>query len=1051
MHFQQLILTLNNYWNKRGCLLTQAYDMEKGAATFNPSTFLRSLGPEPFDAAWAEPCRRPKDGRYGENPNRMQHYYQYQVVLKPSPLDILDLYIGSLIEIGIKPEEHDIRFVHDDWESPTLGAWGLGWEVWLDGMEITQFTYFQQVGGFDLSPIMGEITYGLERICMYLQKVDNVFELKFNDRFTYGDIFHQNEIQYSKHNFELADVGLHLKLFESYAAECKRLCEAGVPAPALDYCLKASHAFNLLDARGAISVNERQGYILKVRTLAKTVAEAWVKNREDLGYPLLARAQTRAVADALKSGAGMAAVAPAAGSAAPLGTAPGADTAGLSERAPGGAQERAPLLVELGVEEMPARVFGPLLRDLPALLEKHLGPAQLQPQDVKVFVTPRRIAISIGSLLTRQPDLKLELKGPPAHLAKDSQGNWSKAALAFANKAGLDAGQLEFREIGGSQYLFAQAEKKGQPAAALLSELFPKLFSEIHWYKTMRWGDGSVTPFVRPVIWLVALLGGRVIPMAFAGVSSGNETRGHRFLHNRAVAVKAGRAEYLAALRGAKVIADQGERKELIRKLTGEAAAAAGLRWRKDEDLLDTVTFLVEYAEPVTGGFPERLLEVPEEVLVSEMREHQKYFALEKPDGRLANRFITISNMHCADFGLVQKGNEKVLRARFADAEFFLKEDRQRTLESRFADLEKVTFTADLGAEGSLAKKAARAGRIAAHLAGLLKDAQGKPAFDAARAEKLRRIVHLAKCDLTSNMVGEFPELQGIMGRYYALAEGLDTVVADGIRDQYRPRNADDTFPGSDEAALAGIADRLDTLITLFAKGKAPTGSSDPFALRRACWSTVALIVNRGFRLDIREALRWAIDEVYRPILKPDETAGLLDKLLDFCLGRAKNLFQEAPRPGLPGGFAKDTLDAAALSKAGWSDFTDYVSRVKALQAFRERPTFAQAAETFKRVSNILDASVQGDLDPSSLRLPAEAQLLKSVIRSEGEVRKHMQGQAYGEVLDAVGALRGDVAALFDATMVNDPDPQLRRQRHLLLRKVRDLVGEIADFSAFQG
>jgi glycyl-tRNA synthetase len=1019
MHFQQLILSLNNYWNKRGCLLTQAYDVEKGAATFNPSTFLRSLGPEPFDAAWAEPCRRPKDGRYGENPNRMQHYYQYQVVLKPSPLDILDLYIGSLVEIGIKPEEHDIRFVHDDWESPTLGAWGLGWEVWLDGMEITQFTYFQQVGGFDLSPIMGEITYGLERICMYLQKVDNVFDLKFNDRFTYGDIFHQNEIQYSKHNFELADVPMQLQLFESYAAECKRLCEAGVPAPALDYCLKASHAFNLLDARGAISVNERQGYILKVRTLAKTVAEAWAKNRADLGHPLLKRAAPAAAAS----------------------TAPAVPDAAFETQ---GLPERAPLLIELGVEEMPARVFGPLLRDLPALLDKHLAPAQLQPQDVKVFVTPRRIAISIGSILTRQPDLKLELKGPPAHLAKDAQGAWSKAALAFAQKAGLRPDQLQFREVGGSQYLYAQADKKGQGALRILSELFPKLFSEIHWYKTMRWGDGNVTPFVRPVTWLVALLGDRVIPMSFAGVRSGNETRGHRFLHNRAVAVKAGREDYVSALRAAKVFVDQGERKALIRKQTEEAAAKAGLKWRKDEELLDTVTFLVEYAEPVVGGFPEQLLQVPEEVLVSEMREHQKYFALEKADGRLANRFITISNMHCDDFALVQKGNEKVLRARFADAEFFLKEDRQRTLESRFADLEKVTFSADLGAEGPIAKKAARAARVADHLAGLLK-------LDAARKDKIARIVKLAKCDLTTNMVGEFPELQGIMGRYYALSEGLDPVIADGIRDQYRPRNAEDTFPGSDEAALAGIADRLDTLVTLFAKGKAPTGSSDPYALRRACWSTVALIVNRGFRLDIRAVLKWAIDEVYRPILKPGETDGLLEKLLDFFLGRAKNLFQEAARPGLPGGFAKDTLDAAAQSKAGWHDFTDYVARLKALQAFRDRPTFAQAAETFKRVSNILDASVQGDLDPASLKIPAETQLLKGVLHAEGEVRKNLVAQRYGDVLESVGTLRGDVAALFDATLVNDPDPHLRRQRHLLLRKVRDLVGEIADFSAIQG
>jgi glycyl-tRNA synthetase len=1033
MHFQDLVLTLQNYWNRQGCLLAQPYDVEKGAATFNPSTFLRSLGPEPFDAAFIEPCRRPKDGRYGENPNRGQHYYQFQVVLKPSPLDILDLYIGSLKEIGIRPEEHDIRFVHDDWESPTLGAWGLGWEVWLDGMEITQFTYFQQVGGFDLSPIMGEITYGLERICMYLQKKNNMFELMYNDRFTYGDIYHQNEVQFSKHNFELADVDMQLKLFSSYEAECRRMCEADVPMPALDYCLKASHAFNLLDARGAISVNERQGYILRVRTLAKAVAEAWMKKRETLGHPLLARAKRVDPNAAAAEIAQMQALS--------------AATAAALTASSIALAERAPLLIELGVEEMPARVFAPLLRELPVLLNKHLDPTQLKPEDIKIFVTPRRIAISIGSILTRQPDLKLELKGPPANLAKDAQGNWTKAALAFAAKAGLDASKLEFRSIGGGEYLYAQSEKKGQGAVEILAELFPKVFADIHWYKTMRWGDGNVTPFVRPVIWLVAKLGGRVIPMTFAGIASGEQSRGHRFLHNRGVTVPADRKGYLDALREAKVFADQGERKALIRKLTEETAAKASLRWRKDEELLETVTFLVEYAYPVLGGFEERLLKVPEEVLVSEMREHQKYFAMEftegKADGKLANAFVTISNMHCTDFNLVREGNEKVLRARFSDAEFFLKEDGQRTLESRGKDLEKVTFTADLGPEGTLAKKVERAERLAAYIGAQLK-------FDVGRLEKTARIVRLAKCDLTSNMVGEFPELQGIMGRYYAIAEGLDPVVADGIRDQYLPRNADDTFPGSDEAALAGLADRLDSLITMFAKGKAPTGSSDPYALRRACWSSAALIVNRGFRLDIGAVIAHAVETIYKPILKAGETDGLAGKLTEFFLGRAKNLFQEAPRPGLPGGFAKDTIDAVVQSKAGWRDFTDLVARLQALQAFREKSGFAPAAETFKRVSNILDPKVTGEVDAKALKLPAETRLLEGAAKAEAAVRQGLAARNYGDVLDAVGTLREDVAALFDACMVNDPDAELRRNRHLLLRKVKDLVGEIADFSAIQ-
>jgi glycyl-tRNA synthetase beta chain len=289
------------------------------------------------------------------------------------------------------------------------------------------------------------------------------------------------------------------------------------------------------------------------------------------------------------------------------------------------------------------------------------------------------------------------------------------------------------------------------------------------------------------------------------------------------------------------------------------------------------------------------------------------------------------------------------------------------------------------------------------------------------------------------------------MGRYYALAEGLPAKVCDGIRDQYRPKNAEDGFPGSDEAAIAGIADRLDSLIVMFAKGKAPTGSADPFALRRACWSAVALIVNRGFRVDIEKLLRHALDSVYKPFLKPAEAEGLEGKLLEFFLARAKRLFQEESRPGLIGGFAADTVDAVVQSKAGWRDFTDMVDRLKALQAFRGQAAFSQAAETFKRVSNILPGRIEGSLDTAALAVEAEKNLLKAVQKAEGEVRKGMSSQSYGDVLGAVSALRGDVAALFDAVMVNDPDPRLKQNRHLLLGKVRDLVGEIADFSAIQG
>ncbi len=292
--FQALILALQQYWAARGCVVLQPQDMEVGAGTFHPATFLRAIGPEPWHAAYVQPSRRPTDGRYGDNPFRLQHYYQFQVVLKPSPDDIIEQYVGSLRALGIDPQVHDIRFVEDDWESPTLGAWGLGWEVWLNGMEVTQFTYFQQVGGLDCRPVTGEITYGLERIAMYLQGVDSVYDLVWAQgpagRVTYRDVFHQNEVEMSRYNFEHADVETLFGYFDDNEKACMGLLEAGLALPAYEQVLKASHHFNLLDARRAISVTERQRYILRVRTMARAVAEAFHASREALGFPMLAAA-----------------------------------------------------------------------------------------------------------------------------------------------------------------------------------------------------------------------------------------------------------------------------------------------------------------------------------------------------------------------------------------------------------------------------------------------------------------------------------------------------------------------------------------------------------------------------------------------------------------------------------------------------------------------------------------------------------------------------------------------------------------------------------------
>jgi glycyl-tRNA synthetase alpha chain len=287
MYFQDVFLTLQNFWARRGCVIEHSFDVECGAGTFNPATFLRVIGPEPWRVAYAEASRRPTDGRYGENPNRLQHYFQFQVILKPSPDDVLEQYLDSLRALGIDPARHDIRFVEDDWESPTLGAWGLGWEVWLNGMEVTQFTYFQQVGGIDLAPVSAEITYGLERLCMYLQEKESIYDLAWNEHVTYGQLYHQNEVEQSRHNFDESDPEMLLRHFTDFERTCLSLVEKGLLWPAYDYTMKASHTFNLLDARGAISITERTGYIGRVRNLASSVARLYAEQRKNMGYPMM--------------------------------------------------------------------------------------------------------------------------------------------------------------------------------------------------------------------------------------------------------------------------------------------------------------------------------------------------------------------------------------------------------------------------------------------------------------------------------------------------------------------------------------------------------------------------------------------------------------------------------------------------------------------------------------------------------------------------------------------------------------------------------------------
>ncbi|MFQ5577269.1 MAG: glycine--tRNA ligase subunit beta, partial [Anaerolineae bacterium] len=749
LNFQQIILTLHRYWADRGFTLWQPYHEAVGAGTANPATTLRVLGPEPWHVAYEEPSFRPDDGRFGDNPNRMQMHTQYQVIIQPDPGNPQELYLGSLEALGLKREEHDIRFVEDNWESPALGSWGLGWEVWLDGMEISQYTYFQQAGGLTLDPPAVELTYGLERIAIYLQGVQSVWALDWDGRQTYGDILLRQEIEYCHYNFEEADIEGLTTAYNFYEKESQRCLRRGLVLPAYDYILKCSHTFNILDTRGAIGVTERAAYFGRMRRLSHEVAEAFVAQRQSLGFPLLKYMPQRPVADP-----------------APL---------------PSPAAEPADFVLEIGSEELPPSHVTAVIEQLKTALPAMLNDLRLAFESLYVSGTPRRQTVIVSGLASRQSDLTEELRGPAAHIAFDAGGKPTKAALGFARSRGVDVSDLARREHNGVEYVFATRQTPGRPAADLLSESLPGLLRRITVPRSMRWlasaqvGEAvAATTYSRPIRWLVALLGEHIVPFEYAGLHSGRVTRGLRPEGSPAIEISAAVA-YRQTLAEGGILLDLDERRETIRAQLAAAAAEVGGRPADDPALLDEVTNLVEQPTAFLGAFDESHLAVPAPVLTTVMKKHQRYFPVLDEAGRLMPCFIGVRNGGTEHLDRVRAGNEGVVIARFADAEFFFKADTAKKLEDFLPRLDTLTFQEKLG---SMLDKTGRLEALAPQIGRML-------GLSSAELETLTRAARLCKADLATQMVVEFTGLQGVMGCEYALRSGEAEAVAVAIREHY--------------------------------------------------------------------------------------------------------------------------------------------------------------------------------------------------------------------------------------------------------------------------
>ena len=1004
MTFQEIILALEKFWADHGCIIQQPCDIEVGAGTFNPATFLRCLGPEPWRVAYVEPVRRPTDGRYAENPFRVGAYYQYQVILKPAPENVLPLYLESLYSLGISPRKNDMRFVEDDWESPTLGASGLGWEVWWNGAEVTQFTYFQQMGSIDLDPICAEITYGLERIALYLQDVDDFFEIRWNEHLNYGDVHRQSEVEYSTYNFEHANVDMLFELFSTYEKETHACLDAGLVLPATDHVLKCSHTFNMLDARGVISVTERVSYIERVRRLAQRIARAYVKQREEMEHPLIGKwAAVGGICN------------------------PDASETQGSENI---TQETADLLFEIGTEEIPASYVPPVLEQLRETAAKSLTNHRIPFGDVETLGTPRRITLSIKDIKTLQESEETEVVGPPKRIAYDENGEPTKAAVGFAKTQGVELTALRIVETERGEYVAVSKLETGVPTREILKTLLTEWTEALRFPKTMRWETESEGPrafarFARPIRWLVALLGDEVVNCTYGAAHAGRLTYGHRALHPEPITLdSADLSTYVEKLRAVGVLVCPKERRDTIEKQVRDVLAVEGYLPKLDEELLDTVNYLVENPQPIVGNFSESHLEIPSEVLITAMKKHQRYFPMWKSESVLAAKFVTISNGTDGNIDGVRHGNERVLRARLNDAEFFYSEDQKTSLADKVERLGAVVFHAKLG---SLLDKAER-------LKALVQFISTESQVPETTTRHAERAAWLCKADLTTHMVIEFPSLQGITGRYYAQNSGEAEPVATAIAEHYQPLGADTPLPETEVGALVAIADKLDTIVGYFGIEERPTGSQDPYSLRRHTLGTIRILQDRKLPFSLDAIVEKAIS-LYTVELADDTRTSVLN----FIKERLRVILLQTHQ------YAPDLADAVLA--VGAVDIIDILKRASILAEFRLTPNFEEVYNALNRVLRILPTDAPETVDATLLCDDAEKQLYACITEAELGFQQSIQERDYAKLLTQLAALQPAIDTFFDDVLVMAEEPALRTNRLALLNRIGQNIYAVADLT----
>ncbi|MCP5094267.1 MAG: glycine--tRNA ligase subunit beta [Chloroflexi bacterium] len=985
LNFQQIILRLLAYWEDQGCLVLQPYNVQVGAGTMNPATVLRVLGPEPWNVVYVEPSIRPDDGRFGDNPNRMQMHHQLQVILKPDPGNPQELYLKSLEAIGINPREHDIRFVEDNWESPALGAWGLGWEVWLNGQEITQFTYFQQAGGQTLDPVSVEITYGLDRIALALNRAASVWELEYGATVTYKNILLQSEIEHCSYYFNVADVDTIKQVYDAYESEAKRCVEAGLVLPAHDFNLKCSHLFNVLDTRGAVGVTERANYFHRMRRMARQVSKLYIAQREQLGYPLK---------DAWE----------------PIATPVISPSIQFAQT-----QTPQTFLLEIGSEELPVGDLESALRQLKTKVPELLERLRLTYTQIDIEGTPRRLAVIVHRLVGHQQAIEQVVKGPPVDRAFDADGIPTQAALGFARSKGIDVSDLQIMNEGDKRYVTAVIHEEGRATAAILSEALPDLLSRIRFGHSMRWNPSNVT-YSRPLRWFVALYGPDVIPFSYAGIVSGRTSRGLRPYDSPNIRISDGR-NYAGIMRNNGIVLRAEKRRELILAVSSKLAAEKKGTLPDDPALLNEVANLVERPTPMRGTFDERYLKLPSDVLVAVMRKHQRYFPVYDEDGQLMAYFIAVRNGNEKHLDVVVHGNEEVLKARFADAEFFYGNDVKTKLVDFLPKLDTLTFQAKLG---SMLDKVHRLEQLTPTVGTMLN-------LSAADMATAARAAALSKADLATSMVVEMTSLQGVMGGHYAQLSGEPEPVANAIRNHYY------AVSQSKAGMALAIADRLDSLMGLFAAELTPKGSNDPFALRRMALQLIENLSVNGVDFDLRAGLNAAAKHLPIPC---DEA--VIGKVLAFINGRLEGVLREK-------GYSIPVIKAICAAQ-GHNPYLAIQSADVLSEATRQ-PDWMKMLEAYARCVRITRSQTeQFTLQPTAFSLAAEQYLYTAY-----ETAVSTTDGTLATFLTALREMVPTITHFFDNVLVMDENTAVRNNRLALLQHIANMTQNLADFSKLEG